>query len=188
MAERYKGYLRHYVSRQNQLAHLLKIHRNNYLPKLLIIEKSLNFIELKSSDFSSHKEQIREYIHQFSQKKRGEIERELAKLIACHKLMKQQKMYGPFSFSGGVKAYLLKDNLFICHESHLEYYAELDVFFSQNLTQIQKNVFPHLLLLEAHQKKQISNLIHPLLPKTLKILKDQKRSYSFLPLCAELLD
>jgi hypothetical protein len=188
MASRYKGHLRHYVNRQNQLAHLLKLHRHSTVSKLEIVNQGPNGVELISMDFSFHKEKIREYIHYFSSKNRGEIEKELEKLIACHRVNKKMKMHGPFSFSGGVKAYLLKDSLYICHQSHLDYYKKIDLYLSENLSQIQCDIFPHLTLLNESQKKYISKLNHPLLPKTIQILKQEKISYSFLPLHTELLD
>jgi tRNA(Ile)-lysidine synthase len=188
LAKRYKGYLRHYVNRQNQLAFLLGKHRLLLTSKLELINAGPHAIEMKSSDFRFHKEKIREYIHYFSVKKRGEIEKELEKLIECHRLNKKMKMHGPFSFSGGVKAYLLKDSLFICHESHLNFYKKLDLYLVDNHTQIQGDVFPHLIILKSHQKKNISKLIHPLLPNTIKKLKENKIAYSFLPLSADLLD
>lgn len=188
MADRYQGHLRHYVNRQNQLAHLLKLHRHSNISKIEVISQGPNGIELVSSDFRFHKEKIREYIHYFSTKNRGEIERELEKLIECHRLNKKMKMHGPFSFSGGVKAYLLNNSIYICHQSHLNYYKQLDHYLSGNLSQIQVEVFPHIILLKQNQKKYISKLIHPLLPLTCKKLKENKILYSFLPLHADLLD
>lgn len=188
LAERYKGHLRHYVNRQNQLAHLLGKHRLEKVSQLTIKPQGPNGVELISKDFRFHKEKIREYIHHYSEKKRGEIERELEKLIECHSINKKMKMHGPFSFSGGVKAYLLKDSLFICHQSHLDYYKKLDSFLCQDLSQIHSDIFPHIVLLRAHQSKHISKLIHPLFPKTTQKLKDTKISYSFLPLSTDLLD
>ena len=188
LAGRYKGYLRHYVNRQNQLAHLLKLHRNSVTSQLEIVDQGPNAVELVSTDFRFHKEKIREYLHLFSSKDRGEIERELEKLIECHRTNKKMKMHGPFSFSGGVKAYLLGDSLYICHQSHLEYYQRLDMYFSENLSQIHHEIFPHLMVVEAKSGANISKLIHPLLPLTIRKLKDNNIFYSFLPLNADLLD
>lgn len=186
--KRYPSYLRHYVSRQNQLAHLLNVHRLNFAPELKIISETSHSVEMHAKDFRFHKEKIREYLHKFSLKKRGEIEKELEKLIECHRNNKKSKMHGPFSFSGGVKAYLLQDHLFICHQSHLDFYQKLDLFFSQNPAQIQRAFFPHLIILDKKNVKYKSKLVHPLLPKTAQILKEQNIPYTFLPLQAELLD
>lgn len=188
LSDRYKGHLRHYVNRHNQIAHLLGQHRLQNVAKLTITAQGPNGVELISKDFRFHKEKIREYIHHFSEKKRGEIEKELEKLIECHRTNKKLKMHGPFSFSGGVKAYLLKDTLFICHQSHLEFYKKLDAYFSENLSQIHSDIFPHILQLQSNQGKYISKLNHPLFPLTIKILKDKNIPYSFLPLYADLLD
>jgi tRNA(Ile)-lysidine synthase len=188
LAMRYPGYLRHYVNQQNQLAHLLRQHRLQDISQLVITPQGPHAVELVSTDFRFHKEKIREQLHRYSNKKRGEIEKELEKLIECHRHNKKMKMHGPFSFSGGVKAYLLKDTLFICHQEHLEYYKKLDSFLSENLSQIHGETFPHIILLKAHQKKHISKLIHPLLPLTIKKLKENKINYSFLPLSTDLLD
>ncbi len=182
LALRYKGYLRHYVNRQNQLAHLLNKHRLSDVSQLIIKDQGPNGVELKSADFRFHKEKIREYIHYFSKKKRGEVEKELEKLIECHRQNKKMKMHGPFSFSGGVKAFLLKDSLYLCHQDHLEYYKKLDEFLSENLSQIHHNIFPHIIILKKEERIPISKLIHPLLPLTTKKLKDLKINYSFLPL------
>jgi tRNA(Ile)-lysidine synthase len=189
LAKRYQGHLRHYVNRQNQLAHLLKLHRLTHSSPLLIENnQGPHCIELQSSDFRFHKEKVRDYIHYFSHKKRGEIEKELEKLIQCHRSNIKIKMHGPFSFSGGVKAYLLKDSLFICHQEYLEFYQKLDIFLSENLSQIHRDIFPHLIILKPGQNKYISKLIHPLLPLTIKKLKENRITYSFLPLHPDLLD
>jgi tRNA(Ile)-lysidine synthase len=205
--ERYPQYLRHYVTRQTALALKLNLHRSLLKEKIkkpsLLIEKreASGAVVLKSSDFSFHKAEIKEWIHFFSKSHRGEIDREVDKLIAAHKDIKENshklKMKGPLSYSGGVKIFLLDDFLLITNDTHLEYYLECDKRFLQflkaNVTQItsgklkyesvKKNIFfPYLMLLRSEDKDKSSKLVHPLMPMSIQWLKDHNISYNFYPL------
>lgn len=206
---RYPQYLRHYVARQNVLALKLKLHRSLFLKKeeglsFLIQEKreASGAVVLRSQDFSFHKDQIKEWIHFFSKTHRGEIDREVDKLIAAHKTIADDpralKMKGPLSFSGGVKVYILKDYLLITNDLHLDYYKKCDELLWQNLTQLpnitqitearSKNptnaFFPYLCFLSHQDRAKSSKLIHPLLPKSTSWLKQHNIPYSFYPLLA----
>ncbi len=203
IAERYPNYLRHYVSRQNQLAFKLKVHRLQSITKKgdsLLHEKreKSGATVLKSTNFSLHKDQIKEWIYFFSKSHRGEIDFELDKLISAHiKILnnpKENKIKGPFSFSGGVKIFLICNYLLIMHNSHLDYYHNLDQqlldhlekfgikkFLSHNVNR-EFSFFPFICLIGTASKSDCSRLIHPLLPKSTHWLKRNAISYSFYPL------
>lgn len=208
--KRYPQYLSHYVSRQNQLALELKCHRSLFLnnvkenkkgeSKLYERREPSGAVVLKSRDFTFHKAQIKEWIHFFSKAHRGEIDREVDKLIEAHKKMKEDpreaKIKGPLSFSGGVKAYLLDDYLLICHDLHLDYYQQCDEHLVRLLereefhAQITSGVhhrnkkvfFPYLTFLERGQKNKSSKLTHPLFRKSTEWLKTHKIPYGFYPI------
>jgi tRNA(Ile)-lysidine synthase len=206
---RYPQYLRHYVSRQTALALKLNQHRSLFIAKAkkarsLLLEKReiSGAVVLRSSDFSFHKEEIKEWIHFFSRSHRGEIDREVDKLIACHKDLKEHshkcKMKGPQAFSGGVKIFLLADYLLITNDHHLEFYKEADTRLvsklkSLNITQISsdgaqkkyKSFFPYIVLLNERDKDKSSKLIHPLFPKSTGYLKEKLIPYSFYPLLSK---
>jgi len=207
--DRYPQYLRHYVARQNELALKLSLHRNLHkkdkkLTQTKIIEKreSSGSVVLKSLDFLFHKDLIKEWIHFFSKTHRGEIDRELDKLIIAHKKItmdaKEIKIKGPLHFSGGVNIFILDNYLLITNDLHLEFYKRLDdklaLFLkspnalaqitggiaSKSLT--KKVVFPYLTFIDSQYAQFSSKLIHPLLPKSCQLLKEQKIAYSFYPL------
>lgn len=208
--KRYPQYLRHYVARQTELALKLKKHRSLFVKKerkelSLLIEKreASGAVVLKSRDFSFHKEEIKEWIHFFSKRHRGEIDREVDKLILAHKKIKENekelKMKGPLSFSGGVKIYILDDYLLILNDLHLEYYRECDELLLQYLRHIpigaqitsafavnsKKRFFPYITFLEQVDKDKSSKLTHPLMPNSTQWLKDHKMPYTFYPLLSK---
>ena len=205
--KRYPQYLRHYVSRHNQLAHELKLHRLDHtnvlkkenFSKLFEKREMSGGVVLRSKNFLFHKDQIKEWIHFFSSKIRGETDREIDKLITAHQKIqldsREPKIKGPLSFSGGVKIYLLGEYLLITNDRYLRYYQDLDElivdYLDKNYAQIthgdinsdkSKIVFPYLGLLSAKDQQYKSKIIHPLLPKTCMWLYDKKIPYSFYPL------
>ncbi len=209
--KRYPQYLRHYVARQTELALKLKKHRSlfikknrNEIPSLLEKRETSGAVVLKSRDFSFHKDEIKEWIHFFSKGYRGEIDRELDKLIAAHKKIKENekelKMKGPFSFSGSVKIYILDNFLLIANEIHLDFYREYDELLlnylkrNSNIAQItssavnfeiKKRIFPYISFLNEKDHEKSSKLCHPLLPRSTQWLKDQKIPYCFYPLLSK---
>lgn len=208
--KRYPQYLCHYVARQNQLALQLNLHRSLFLKKssddkFRLHEKreASGAVVLKSRDFSFHKNQIKEWIHFFSKTHRGEIDREVDKLILAHKKItmdpRELKIKGPLSFSGGVKIFILADYLLICNDLHLDYYRQCDELLMQLLEQIgnisqitesrlknnKKIFFPYLCFLDPEDRINSSKLPHPLLPKSTQWLKQQKIPYSFYPLLSK---
>lgn len=212
--QRYPQYLRHYVARQNALALKLKMHRSLFLKnkldkqtrdELRLREKreASGAVVLKATHLSFHKDEVKEWIHFFSKTHRGEIDRELDKLITAHKKIaddpKELKIKGPLSFSGGVKIYILKDYLLITNELHLDYYLKCDELLLESLkkgdknTQIsqlasknpKKTFFPYLCFLSEQDRNKSSKLIHPLLPQSTAWLRNQKIPYSFYPLLAK---
>lgn len=209
--KRYPQYLRHYVARHNVLALKLRLHRSLFIkeahmaPMVRLDEKreASGAVVLRSQNFSHHKDQIKEWIHFFSKTHRGEIDREVDKLIVAHKKIasdpREPKIKGPLSFSGGVKIHILRDYLLITNELHMDYYRKCDELFLQllehtnNIAQITereykrpvKAFFPYLCFLSDQDKSKSSKLIHPLLPKSTQWLKEHKIPYSFYPLLAK---
>lgn len=208
--KRYPQYLYHYVARQNQLALQLNLHRSLFLKKTTALKFEIHekreasgAVVLRSRDFSFHKSQIKEWIHFFSKTHRGEIDREVDKLIACHKKMAEDatalKMKGPQSFSGGVKIFILGDYLLICNDLHLAYYHQCDELLlqllehSENISQItesplkntKKAFYPYLCFLSTKDSTKSSKLSHPLLPKSIQWLKEHKIPYGFYPLLSK---
>ena len=206
ISKRYPQYLRHYVSRHNQLAFDLKLHRLNHtqslkqnISKLFEKRELSGGVVLRSKNFLFHKDQIKEWIHFFSSKIRGETDREIDKLITAHQKIqndsREPKIKGPLAFSGGVKIYILGEYLLITNERYMRFYEDLDesliIYLEQNYAQITRGelktdrtkiVFPYLGLLSAKEEQYKSKIIHPLLPKTCKWLNDKKMPYSFYPL------
>lgn len=207
--QRYPQYLRHYVARQNALALRLKVHRNLFLNDGDLKEKmkrpeevreASGAVVLSSLDFSFHKEQIKEWIHLFSKNHRGEIDRELDKLIAAHKKIAENpreiKMKGPLAFSGGVKIYILKDHLLITNDFQRDFYFKYDELLLQFLIKYPSvefgaksltdkpaiTLFPYLSLLSSQDRSKSSKLIHPLLPKSTAWLRQKQVPYTFSPL------
>ncbi len=206
---RYPQYLRHYVARQNELALKLSMHRSQSLAKTKslhskLIEKreSSGSVVLKSIDFSFHKDQIKEWIHFFSKSHRGEIDREVDKLIIAHKKItvdvRESKIKGPLHFSGGVNIFILDNYLLFTNDLHLDFYRRFDdkllevLKSPKGLSQItdgfvnkmtpKKVIFPYLTFIDSKIPGFSSKLIHPLLPKSCQWLKEHKISYSFYPL------
>lgn len=205
---RYPQYLRHYVARQTQLALKLNLHRSLFIEKrgpsrsvLHERRETSGAVLLRSRDFSFHKEEIKEWIHFFSRSHRGEIDREVDKLLAAHRDLKlnphKVKMKGPQAFSGGVKSFLLDDFLLIANDGHLAFYQEADArlldYLKKNHAQITegagqkpaKTFFPFLSILPAREKDKSSKLIHPLFPKSTQWLKEKKIPYTFYPLLSK---
>lgn len=208
--KRYPQYLRHYVARQNVLALKLGLHRSLFLKaeestitRLQEKREASGAVVLRSQDFSFHKDQIKEWIHFFSKTHRGEIDREVDKLIAAHKKIAQDprelKIKGPLCFSGGVKIYILRDYLLITNDLHLDYYHKCDELLFELLQQQTDNTqitefaaqnpkkvfFPYLCFLRPEDRSKSSKLQHPLLPKSTAWLRQHKIPYSFYPLIAK---
>jgi len=206
---RYPQYLRHYVARQTELARKLELHRSLFIESkprelTLLMERreASGAVVLRSGDFSFHKEEIKEWIHFFSRSHRGEIDREVDKLIASHQDLKLNshkcKMKGPQAFSGGVKIFLLDNYLLIANDSHLEYYKEADekilsYLKHTSVTQMTsgegikkgKSFFPFITLINKSHMDKSSKLVHPLFPKSTQWLKDKKIPYNFYPLLSK---
>jgi hypothetical protein len=200
------------VARQNALALKLKIHRSLFLNDEFLKEKISRPLEvreasgavvLKCLDFSFHKEQIKEWIHLFSKNHRGEIDRELDKLIAAHKKIadnpRESKIKGPLAFSGGVKIYILKDHLLITNDFQRDFYFKYDDLLVQflmkhpladfwvkaNSAKPLKILFPYLSLLSQQDRSKSSKLLHPLLPRSTAWLRQKHIPYTFYPLMSE---
>lgn len=198
--EKYPRTLRHYVAHQNQLARLFRLHRldlpekNKVRPIELHQKREQNgSILLVSSDFSLHKNAVKDWIHFFSKNHRGEIDGELDKLLLAQKSLSEDPknfpFKGPMDFSGGVKIFVMKDHLFIMNEIQMAYFSELDQklkAYLQNKTQIPGrfyfSLFPQLIVFSDKKARKTSKYVHPLLKETCQWLKKTQIPYTFGPL------
>ncbi|MBC7427849.1 MAG: tRNA lysidine(34) synthetase TilS [Bacteriovorax sp.] len=191
--KRYPKMLRHYVSRQNQLAQMQYLHRTKRVSDLTIIKEESGSVILISDHLENHKTEIKNIIHQKSESSRGEIDVELEKLLSAHKIiMSDQKSFpfkGPMNFSGGVQAYLIKNTLLLTNNQDLSFYKTLDHRLQKFLAispQIPSGCFslpfPQIVISGTIKLKKASKYIHPLLPATCSFLKNNGISYVFAPL------
>ncbi|MBC7712902.1 MAG: tRNA lysidine(34) synthetase TilS [Rhizobacter sp.] len=194
--KKYPKTLRHYVSRQNQLAQLQNIHRTKRNSDLSIIKEESGSVILISDHLENHKNEIRDIIHQKSESARGEIDVELEKLLSAHKsIMSDPKSFpykGPMNFSGGVVAYLIKNTLLLTCTHDLTFYKTLDHKLQRFLAvspQIPARCFslpfPQIVISGSKKLTKTSKIIHPLLPVTCSFLKNQGISYAFAPLMSD---
>ncbi len=95
---KYPNYLEHYIRRSNKL--LSEMNDKN----VQIIEKKNYHIYFIENDLSLLKHKITDSIIHFSSKLRGELGKEIDKLIKAI----ENKKTGPMNFSGGVKIYIFK--------------------------------------------------------------------------------
>lgn len=190
---KYPRSLYHYVSRQNELAKILQVHRSGNSAPLNFYEECSGALVLISDQLENYKSVIRKCLHQKSKNSRGEIERELDKLLQTHKeIIKNPKALpfkGAMNFSGGVHAFLIRDHLLIGNGESLHFYFHFDlalVRFLTMLTQIPERAymdfFPNLLITKRKYEFKNSKFIHSLLPKTCEWLKKEGISYTFAPL------
>jgi tRNA(Ile)-lysidine synthase len=190
---RYPKSLKHYVSRQNELAFLQNLHRLKVASELTILKEESGSIVLISDHLENYKKEIKDFIHEKSESSRGEIDLELDKLLSAHKIIMNDHVSfpfkGPMNFSGGVQAFLIKNTLLLVGNNERDYYKTLDYELQkllQNMSQIPKVaislIFPQIIISNSQQLKKTSKFIHPLLPVTCEWLKNRGISYMFAPL------
>ncbi|MFZ9001805.1 MAG: tRNA lysidine(34) synthetase TilS [Bacteriovoracaceae bacterium] len=123
--KRYPKYLKHYVFRQNMMAHELGL--NKKAPDhQLSVYRSPNeglFIhpELKD-DFGQKQNELRAEIHRLSKGHRGKINSQIEKLLASKRSHKK----GPLSFSGGVKAYMETGMIYLTSSSDKQEFVKAE--------------------------------------------------------------
>lgn len=193
LSTRYNKFLKHYASRHNQLAFESNLLRKRISKNCQITKEQSGGVVFQTESLRAQKEKIREFLHLFSSKRRGEIDDQLMKLIVAHEhILSDKKAYpskGPIHFSGGACAHLLKNVLFIGGQNTHIFYQKLDlelVKFFTDSPQIPKSTyspyFPYLIVDPNGLTHKSSKLIHPLLPKTCEYLKLKKVTYTFAPL------
>lgn len=194
--KRYPNALKHYVSRSNQRAFLYNVHRQGTLQEVKMITEESGGVLFVSENFKQHKNSLKECIHRFSSKSRGEIDGELDKLIKGQVELQNDPVKNPFkgpmNFSGGVGVFIVKDHLFVTNKTQLDFYQNFDLEiknYLQGLTQIPERVivsaFPSLVISFHKKLPKSSKFIHPLLPVTCKWLKNSGISYTFTPLMSK---
>ncbi len=188
----YPSALKHYASRQNQLAFNLGVHRLS--PLKLKIKKnhdSSGGVEIESPQFLPIKNLIKREVETLSTNTRGEIDHELSKICESHdqsNSMPGSFIKGPLNLSGGVHLFVLKNSCFIYSKNQAQYFLNFDEALKAYLgkTQIPDLVmilnYPYLLIDFTNKKRFSTKLVHCLLPKTCQWLKEQGISYTFAPL------
>ncbi len=190
----YPQSLKHYVSRQNQKAYDLALHRKSSLSHKSETKKDASGgIEIESFLFLPIKDEIKKWVQHFSLKNRGEIDFELTKICESHDEQVYQPgsfIKGPLSLSGNVSLYILKNSCFILGSKEKEFYSRFDLELMKHLalTQIPGvfliSHYPHLMIDRSKKSLLKTKLVHRLLPLTCAWLKEQGISYSFTPLIA----
>ena len=139
LKERFPGYIRHYVSRQNDLAYKLRLARlgkgKNRHQKNGADRKEVNFKikddflggkilyrEDYSNNFKRSKNDILNIVKELSKAPRGVLQSQVDKMIKAQFRGKQ----GPFIFSGGVFGYMGPGTLYFIHRDKVKQYKQID--------------------------------------------------------------
>lgn len=132
LKKRFPQYLKHYVRQSNSLARksgVSLIHEKEST-QLIYPEGAL----LIGKEFSANV--LKEIIHTYSHAQRGEV---MSAIEAMQKAILNQKK-GPFSFSGGVRAYYSHEALIIFHES----FKNLDEAWARELSEMSEEKINNL--------------------------------------------
>lgn len=190
---KYPQALKHYVSRHNQLAMMNNLHHKCQKNALSVIEEESGALLFISEDLNFYKNEIKDAIHRFSKSSRGEIDKEVTKLLQAHsEIMKDPASFpfkGPVNLSGVVSLYLMKNHLLVVGEKEKRFYQDLDeklanyLINTAQIPELAANLnFPLLAIDKKKKLKKSSRIIHPLLPVTCEWLKNHGISYAFTPL------
>jgi tRNA(Ile)-lysidine synthase len=198
---RFPQYLKHYVHQQNHLAHLLGVHAFDSLKVKYPLESCEHFltgIVLSSEKLSLYRSEIKLVVEKLSSEKRGKIDIVIDQIFRSHESFKVDpkilKWRGPFSFTGGVKAYLLGDSIYFLNSSEWFLWNKLDndlLFSIQAKSQIpllfvnnsSLKYFPNLITnKKVFENFKISKLELPFYQNSLKQLKKSDIPYGFRPL------
>jgi len=189
--EKYPQSLKHYVSRQNQLAYDFKLHRLGLKPQFSLSKDPSGGILFEAQFFIPLKDELKNSIIKFSQNKRGEIDFELTKICHAHDQLASKPgsfIKGPLMLSGGVNVYFLKHGCFILGAKEKSLFDQIDenlknVLMDTCKTQIPEvllvSLFPYLLIDFKKKKQFTTKFVHPLIPKTCQWLKENGISYTF---------
>jgi tRNA(Ile)-lysidine synthase len=131
---RYPKYLKHYVHKQNEMAHDLGLRKKNENEQLNVYRsfcESLILHPRLSDDFGQGQSLLREEIHRLSHDNRGKINSQIEKLL----LSKRSHKKGPLSFSGGVKAYMETGLIYLTSRKD----EETSILISKSKSKIQFN-------------------------------------------------
>lgn len=206
--ERYPQYLKHYVARANALIKIkseMKLYQANRFEEKycfvrspfgakFVLGESHTIYNLRTELFDKFLTELHFYSQSDRGKLRGPLEKVFKKLIADEQLTKMGQspfpFLGPWSFSGGVKLFVIKKTFFIMGKIHETDFLKLDqeIFEKATLAQIPFGEsileFPKIILLgpKSSNSPKESKYIHPLLRKTCLHLRQHKIPYSFLEL------
>lgn len=173
--ERFPTYLKHFVERNNRLAHQRGVHQIKTDSSFLIdrFEYGSEIWWKGELNRLSLKELLRLEIRRYSISGRGEISRELDKLfdaIGNHR-------EGPMNFSGGVKIYMSKRTLLITNRKLETYFKKADLLLSQKIKGAQipevQHAFPRWSFLKNKSFKEGRRRTHPLWPLTVLACKEE---------------
>lgn len=177
---RYPALIKHYVHRSNEQALLYGVHRLSLLQQqnpLKITHHPLGGFVLSSACLQLYRREMTAIIEKLSTNKRGKISVLIDQVLKALS-NKEKVFYGPYFFTGGVRAIYFNNNLYLYHESHLEEWQKFD----------QKNVttqipFGFALAFFPFLKVEpclYSKLIFPLLKKTCTHFKSSRIPYGFV--------
>lgn len=117
-SSRYPSYLKHYVSRHNEIARRLNLHyRDNKISSFnlrISLDTALVYSIKTSFDSSGLEELIHKALVHLSNKSRGTVSAQIKKIIQA---MNNNK-YGPLTLTGGVKVFLDFNMIFMTKKSY----------------------------------------------------------------------
>lgn len=128
LKERFPGYIRHYVSRQNSLAYKLRKARLgkrkpvDFKVKEDFLGGRVLYRADYKNDFRGSKDQILETVKAISDAPRGVLQSQADKMIRAQFKGKQ----GPFIFSGGVLGYMGQGILYFISKEKVKQYKDID--------------------------------------------------------------
>ncbi len=206
IAKRYPQYLKHYVSKSNELAFLLGVHRlclNNDSKEInqtsssndLIRQDAFGGVCLMEKPDLKNKNKYKKWIYHFSQASRGTIDTELERVLKSIEVEKQKEKHfvfkGPIDFSGGAKVIFFPNYLYFFNQSILLDWQSYDSQLLERLKEAKATQIPDMIhfndfpFLTSHNRKlslRKVKWVHPLLRVTIKWLKEQEIPYTFTQL------
>jgi len=182
--KKYPQMLKHYAFRQNRLASKLGVsligkHRDQkkrVVPIINIVKMpgvSIFFNRDGLGEFSGAEEDLCTELKTLSNKGRGRLAKQVSQLVNAVKKGKE----GPFSLSGGVKAYYFQGSIILANNIGLDFFKVLDSKLTLGVSQIPGSLYKWPLLAFGSKKlnKAYPTLkkVHPLLPMFTQRLIDK---------------